>query len=60
MPELQSVEDIMFLRNKLAIDLNDEAARSYFRKQFDEAYTWSKYTTKLDWVCHALNRKNLL
>lgn len=60
MPELQSIEDIMYLRKTLAIDeLNETAALEYFRTQFNEAYKLS-YTTKLDWMCHALNKKNLL
>jgi phosphatidylinositol-4,5-bisphosphate 3-kinase len=57
MPELQSVGDIIYLRKTLAIDLADDAAREYFRKQFHEAHRLS-FTTKLDWVCHALNKKN--
>ena len=59
MPELQSVEDIMFLRRTLAIDETDERAREFFRKQFFEAYRLS-FTTKLDWMFHALNKKNTL
>ena len=60
MPELQSIEDIMYLRKTLASDETDErAAVEYFRGQFNEAYKLS-YTTKLDWMCHALNKKNLI
>lgn len=59
MPELQSIEDIMYLRKTLAIDETDEKALEFFRSQFNEAYRLS-YTTKLDWMCHALNRKNLI
>lgn len=59
MPELQSIEDIMYLRKTLAIDDTDDRAREYFRKQFFESYKFS-YTTKIDWICHALNRKNVL
>lgn len=60
MPELQSIEDIMYLRKTLAIDETDErAALDYFASQFNEAYKLS-YTTKLDWMCHALNKKNLI
>ena len=57
MPELQSVEDIMYLRKTLAIDETEEKAREFFRTQFEEAYRLS-FTTKLDWVFHALNKKN--
>lgn len=59
MPELQSIEDIMYLRKTLAIDETDENALTYFKTQFNEAYKLS-YTTKLDWMCHALNKKNLI
>ena len=59
MPELQSVEDIMFLRKTLAIDETNEKAIEFFRQQFIESYKHS-YTTKLDWLAHALNRKNLI
>lgn len=55
MPELQSTEDIMYLRNKLAIDDTDAKALEYFRSQFDEACRLS-FTTKFDWVFHALNK----
>ena len=59
MPELQSIEDVMFLRKTLAIDESDEKALEFFRQQFVESYKHS-YTTKLDWFAHALNRKNLI
>ncbi|CAF0737287.1 unnamed protein product [Brachionus calyciflorus] len=59
MPELQSIEDILYLRRTLAIDESDEKALEYFRNQFYEAYRLS-FTTKIDWMCHALNKKNLI
>lgn len=59
MPELQSIEDILYLRKTLAIDETDGKALEYFRNQFYEAYKLS-YTTKIDWMCHALNKKNLI
>ena len=59
MPELQSIEDIMYLRKTLAVDETDQKAREFFRKQLYESYTHS-YTTKFDWMFHALNRKNLI
>jgi phosphatidylinositol-4,5-bisphosphate 3-kinase len=57
MPELQSIDDIMYLRKTLAIDETDENALKYFRKQFVDAYKFS-FTTKFDWMFHALNKKN--
>lgn len=59
MPELQSIDDIMYLRKTLAIDESDENALKYFRKQFTDSYKFS-FTTKFDWVFHALNKKNQL
>jgi phosphatidylinositol-4,5-bisphosphate 3-kinase len=59
MPELQSIEDIMFLRKTLSIDMNDESASRYFLDKFEESYTLS-FKTKIDWMCHALNKKNLI
>ncbi len=57
MPELQSIDDIMFLRKTLAIDETDDNALRYFRRQFVDSYKFS-FTTKFDWVFHALNKKN--
>jgi hypothetical protein len=47
----------MYLRKTLAIDENDENALRYFRKNFIEAYKFS-FTTKFDWMFHAMNKKN--
>ena len=59
MPELQSIDDIMYLRRTLAVDETDENALINFRKQFIESYKFS-FTTKFDWFFHALNKKNQL
>ena len=59
MTELQSIEDILFIRKTLAIDESDNKALEFFRNQFNEAYKRS-FTTKIDWMCHALNKKNLI
>lgn len=37
LPELQSVDDIMFLRDKLSLDKSDEAAASDFVKLIEES-----------------------
>ena len=57
MPELQTLEDIMFLRKTLALDEDDENAKEFFRKKLYESYNKS-YATKIDWAFHALNKKN--
>jgi phosphatidylinositol-4,5-bisphosphate 3-kinase len=59
MPELQSIDEIMYLRNKLALDLSSDKALEYFRSQFNEAIKLG-FTTKVDWIFHALNQKNLM
>lgn len=54
MPELQSTDDILYLRKKLAIDETNENALRFFQKEFNESHTFS-ITTKVDWVFHAIN-----
>ena len=56
MPELQSIEDISYFRNKLVLDESEDKARKFFNEQFERAVKLS-YTTKLDWVFHAINKK---
>jgi hypothetical protein len=38
MPELQSIEDIMFLRKTLPVDEDDADAREFFQKQLSDSY----------------------
>jgi len=54
MPELQSYEDIAYIRNKLAIDETELKARKYFKDQFAISCKLS-FTTKFDWMFHAIN-----
>jgi phosphatidylinositol-4,5-bisphosphate 3-kinase len=54
MPELQSMDDILYLRKKLAIDESNENALRFFQKEFYDSHTFS-ITTKVDWVFHAIN-----
>ena len=57
MPELQSLEDLIYLRKKLAIDESDENALRIFRDEFSESHKFS-ITTKIDWFFHSLNKSN--
>ncbi|XP_050732302.1 phosphatidylinositol 4,5-bisphosphate 3-kinase catalytic subunit alpha isoform-like [Eriocheir sinensis] len=50
-PELQSVEDVTYLRQTLAVGQSEEAALQYFQSQFSDAYGGA-WTTKLDWFFH--------
>jgi phosphatidylinositol-4,5-bisphosphate 3-kinase catalytic subunit alpha/beta/delta len=54
MPELQSTEDIAYIKNKLAIDETEQKARKYFTEQFERVIKLS-FTTKFDWMFHAIN-----
>lgn len=58
-PELQSIEDIKYLSETMALNMSEEAAKQYFIDKLDESYTKS-IKTKIDWVFHALNKKNLI
>ncbi|UYV66255.1 PIK3CA [Cordylochernes scorpioides] len=53
-PELQSMDDISYLRKTLQVDKTDESeALEYFQNQFYEAFGGS-WTTKLDWFFHSV------
>ena len=57
MPELQSNDDINYMRKQLAVDETDENARTFFNDQFDMVMKYSN-TTKIDWWFHAMNKSN--
>lgn len=50
-PELQSMDDIGYLRKTLAVERSEEQALQYFQNAFYEAYGGA-WTTKLDWFFH--------
>jgi phosphatidylinositol-4,5-bisphosphate 3-kinase len=55
-PELQTPDDIEYLRTTLQVDkIDEEAAVSYFRNQLNEAKIGSTYT-KIDWFFHNVRR----
>jgi len=57
-PELQSLDDIGYIRNTLKVDCRQEGdALDYFQRQFNEAYGGA-WTTKMDWFFHWLKRRN--
>ena len=49
--EMQSVDDLDYLRKTLAVDRSDDEAEEYFLKKFSEAYEGA-WNTKLDWLFH--------
>ncbi|XP_064642424.1 phosphatidylinositol 4,5-bisphosphate 3-kinase catalytic subunit alpha isoform-like isoform X2 [Lineus longissimus] len=50
-PELQSLDDIGYLRKTLAVEKTEEEALKYFHHQFHDAYGGA-WTTKMDWFFH--------
>lgn len=52
-PELQTMDDIQYLRQTLQIERSRKEALEYFEQQLDDAYggAWS---TKLDWFFHSV------
>ena len=56
-PELQSLDDIGYLRKTLAVDLEPMDALLYFNSQFSQAYGGG-WTTKLDWLFHYIKHRN--
>ncbi|CAG0915768.1 unnamed protein product [Notodromas monacha] len=52
-PELQSMNDIAYLRKTLAVEIGDEEALMYFQNQLNYAYGGG-WTTKLDWFFHSV------
>lgn len=56
-PELQSLDDISYLRNTLAVEQkDDEKALKYFTAQFQAAYS-DAWTVKTDWLFHYIKHK---
>lgn len=53
LPELQSIDDLEYMKKTLAINKSKEDAVAYFCKHLKEAYGAS-WTTKLDWLFHNL------
>ena len=55
-PELQSLDDIGYIRKTLAVERSEEKAKEYFMNQFHSAYGDS-WTTKVDWMFHNMRHK---
>ncbi|KAG7162944.1 Phosphatidylinositol 45-bisphosphate 3-kinase catalytic subunit alpha isoform-like [Homarus americanus] len=56
MPELQTPEDIAYLRKTLAVGASEQEALEYFQNRFCEAYGGA-WTTKLDWFFHYVKHR---
>lgn len=51
--ELQSINDVGYLRQTLAVEKTEEEALAYFQSMFYDAYGGA-WTTKLDWFFHGI------
>ncbi|XP_040576946.1 phosphatidylinositol 4,5-bisphosphate 3-kinase catalytic subunit alpha isoform [Lepeophtheirus salmonis] len=51
--ELQSINDIGYLRQTLAVEKTETDALAYFQSMFSDAYGGA-WTTKLDWFFHSV------
>ncbi|KAG2468424.1 PK3CA kinase, partial [Polypterus senegalus] len=58
MPELQSFDDIAYLRKTLALDKMEQEALEYFTKQMNDAHHGG-WTTKMDWIFHTIRHMPL-
>ncbi|XP_043932279.1 phosphatidylinositol 4,5-bisphosphate 3-kinase catalytic subunit alpha isoform-like [Protopterus annectens] len=58
MPELQSFDDIAYLRKTLALDKTEQEALEYFSKQMNDAHHGG-WTTKMDWIFHTIRHMPL-
>ncbi|XP_067658198.1 phosphatidylinositol 4,5-bisphosphate 3-kinase catalytic subunit alpha isoform-like [Haliotis asinina] len=54
-PELQSLDDIGYIRKTLAVEKTEKEAVKYFMEQFGNAYGDS-WTTKFDWFFHNIKQ----
>ncbi|XP_067658199.1 phosphatidylinositol 4,5-bisphosphate 3-kinase catalytic subunit alpha isoform-like [Haliotis asinina] len=50
-PELQSLDDIEYIRKTLSVEKTEKEAVKYFIEQLQKAYG-GQWTTKVDWLCH--------
>lgn len=55
LPELQTYDDIEWLRTALQCDKTDQEAHEYFQQQIQNAQMGSTYT-KIDWFFHNVRR----
>ncbi|XP_076049000.1 phosphatidylinositol 4,5-bisphosphate 3-kinase catalytic subunit delta isoform-like [Oratosquilla oratoria] len=55
LPELQSEQDLDYLRETLKLDLTEDAALEHFRCKFAEALS-NSWKTSINWAFHAMAR----
>uniref|UniRef100_H2M7Z5 phosphatidylinositol-4,5-bisphosphate 3-kinase n=1 Tax=Oryzias latipes TaxID=8090 RepID=H2M7Z5_ORYLA len=58
MPELQSFDDIAYIRKTLALEKGEQEALDYFMKQMNDAHHGG-WTTKMDWIFHTIRQHAL-
>lgn len=54
-PELQSLDDISYLRKTLAVEQTEQEALSYFHQQLQDAHKGA-WSTKLNFLFHVLGQ----
>lgn len=54
-PELQSINDVGYLRQTLGVEKTEAEALEYFQTMFYDAYDGA-WTTKLDWFFHSVKQ----
>ena len=55
-PELQSLDDVSYVRKTLAVEKTEDEALDYFVQNFSSAYK-DQWATKFDWFFHRLKNK---
>ncbi|MEQ2201044.1 hypothetical protein XENOCAPTIV_006727 [Xenoophorus captivus] len=58
MPELQSFDDIAYIRKTLGLEKSEQEALDYFMKQMNDAHHGG-WTTKMDWIFHTIRQHAL-
>ena len=56
-PELQTMDDIGYLRQTLVLSFSEDKALEKFRKKFDEALS-NSWKTSANWAIHNYVRDN--
>jgi len=52
-PDLESLDDISYVRKTLAVEKSEKDSVLYFQQQFNLAYK-QQWTTKVDWFFHTV------
>jgi phosphatidylinositol-4,5-bisphosphate 3-kinase len=56
-PELRSIDDLVYMKDALALNVTEEQAKLYFRGKLQEARK-KAWTTSMNWYVHGLAKDN--